>query len=121
MLQEPDQPIVADRVEERPDIGIKNPADVASLDPIRERVQRVVLAAPGSEPVAEAQELRLVDRRQDHDHRRLDNLVLDGGDAERPLPAIRLRNIRPARWQRSIRSCVDAPVEVARLSSRPSS
>ena len=79
---------MADRVEERPDIGIENPADAASLDPNRERIQRVVLAAPRSKPIAEAQELRLIDRRENHDHRRLDNLVLDRGDAERPLPAI---------------------------------
>src|ERR1700720_258210 len=33
-------------------------------------------------------------------------------DAERPLPAIRLRNISPTRWQRSIRSCLDARTEI---------
>jgi hypothetical protein len=37
-------------------------------------------SADGSEPVAMPKELRLVDWRQDCHHRRLDNLVLDGGD-----------------------------------------
>jgi hypothetical protein len=115
VLQELDQPGMADRVEERPDIGIENPADAASLDPNRERIQRVVLAAPRSKPIAEAQELRLVDRRQNHDHRRLDNFVLDRGDAERPLPAIRLRNLGPTRRQRSIRSGVDTPMEIGKI------
>jgi hypothetical protein len=55
------------------------------------------------EPVAEALELRLVDRRRDQDHRRLDDLVLERGDAERPLSAIRLRNEGPAGWRRPIR------------------
>jgi hypothetical protein len=54
----------------------------------------------------------LSDRRQDCHHRRLDDLVLQGSDAERPLPAIRLRNISPTRWQRSIRSCLDARMEI---------
>src|SRR5580700_5306561 len=75
-------------------------------------IQRLVLIALRSEPVAEPQELRLIDRRQDCHHRRLDDLVLQGSDAERPLPAIRLRNISPTRWQRSIRSCLDARTEI---------
>ena len=112
VLDEPDQPSLADRVEERLDVGVEHPVDAPPPDPERERVQRVVLAALRSEPVAEAQELRLVDRRQDGNHRRLDDLVLQGSDAERPLSAIRLGNVRPARWQRSVRSCMDAGVEV---------
>ena len=103
---------MADRVEEPLDIGVENPPDVPSLDPERERVQRIVLAAPRSEPIAEAQELRLVDRRQGHDHRRLYDFILDGGDAERPLLAVRLRDIHPPRRQRSIRSRMDAPMEI---------
>src|ERR1700751_1771597 len=81
-------------------------------DPERERIQRLVLIALRSEPVAEAQELRLIDRRQDYHHRRLDDLVLQGGDAERSLPAIWLRNISSTRWLRSIRSCLDARMEI---------
>ena len=71
-----------------------------------------MLATPGPEPVAEAQELRLIDRRQDDDHRRLDDLVLQRRDAERPLSAVRLRYVRPARRQRPVRAGVDAPVEI---------
>ena len=41
VLDEPDQPFVADRVKERSDIGVENPADVGSLDPVRKRVQRI--------------------------------------------------------------------------------
>src|SRR5437667_12525139 len=95
MFDEADQPCMTDRIEERPDVGVENPSDVASFDPVRERVQRIVLAPPRTEPVAEAQELRFVDWREDHDHRRLDDLVLDRGDAERPLLAVRLRNVGP--------------------------
>ena len=76
MLNEPDQPCMADRVEERPDIHVEGPIDPPLPQPVRERVQRIVLSALRPEPVAEPQELRLVDRRQDRRHRRLDNLVL---------------------------------------------
>jgi hypothetical protein len=38
-------------------------------------IQRLVLTALRSEPVAEPQELHLVDRRQDRNHRRLDDLI----------------------------------------------
>ena len=97
MLDEPYQPLLADRVEEGL-YGVENPVD-SSLDSVRERIQRIVLAAPGSEPIAEPQKLRLVDRREDRNHRCLDDLVLQGGDAERPLFAIRLRYVLPTRWQ----------------------
>jgi hypothetical protein len=62
VLDEPDQPVVADRVEERPEVGVEDPVDPLPGDPGGERVQRVVLTTPGPEPVAEAEELRLIDR-----------------------------------------------------------
>src|SRR5271165_7472063 len=71
-----------------------------------------MLTALRSEPIAEAQELRLIDRRQNCRHRSLDDLVPYGSDAERSLSAIRLRYILPARRQRSIRPCVDASMQV---------
>src|SRR6266478_3237742 len=54
-------------------------------------VQRVVRAAPWSEPIREPEEVLLVDRVQHRDGRPLDDFVLKGGDRERALPAIRLR------------------------------
>ena len=77
-----------------------------------------MLAAPRSEPVAEPQELRLVDRREDRHHRRLDDLVLDGGDAERPLPAIGLWDVPPARRQALDSAPVDARVEISEVLGR---
>jgi putative ABC transport system substrate-binding protein len=94
------------------DVAIKHPVDAPPTNPERECIQRLVLIALRSEPVAESQELRLVNRRQDRNHRRLDDLIFQCSDAERPLSAICLWNISPARWQRSIRSRLDASVEV---------
>jgi hypothetical protein len=83
MFDELDQPVMADRVKERPDVGVEYPSHPPSCDSIRERIQRVVLAAPWTEAIAEAQKLRLVDRRQDRDQGGLDDLVLQSRDAER--------------------------------------
>ena len=93
-----DQPLLADRVEERTDVGIEDPVHLASCHSDIESIQRLVLTASGSEPIAEPQKLRLIDRRENGHHRPLDDLVLKGGDAERPLSTIRLRYILPPRW-----------------------
>ena len=112
MLNKPYQPCMADRVEERPNIRVEDPIDPPLPQPVRERVQRIVLSTLRPEPVTEPQEFRLVDRRQDRRHRRLDNLVLQRGNAQRSTPPIRLRNIPSTRGQRSIPSpmhtCVKA-------------
>src|SRR5207244_12762636 len=79
------------------------------------RVQRIVLAAPGPEPIREAEEVRLVDAAQHPDDGALGNLVLQAGDAERPLPPVCLRDVCPARWLRSIRPAVQPPVQVLEI------
>src|SRR4029077_4800995 len=115
MLDETDQPFPADLVEKGLNVTIEHPVDPPLPDPERERIQRLMLAALRSETVAEAQELRLIDRRQSCHHRSLDNLVLYGRDAEGPLSAVSLRYVLPARRQRSIRSCVDASMQVQEI------
>jgi site-specific DNA recombinase len=59
VLDEPHHPGVADAVEEGPDVGVQDPVHLSQIDPVGERVQRVVLGAPGTEPVGEAEEVRL--------------------------------------------------------------
>jgi hypothetical protein len=134
---EANQPVVADRIEELRDVGVEDPVDVACLDPDRESVQRIVLAASscrrhacgmGRNPparvashlagasCAEAQELRLVHRREDGNHRRLDDLVLDGRDAEWSELAVRFRDEHPSRWQGPVRSAVNARVQISEVS-----
>src|SRR5262249_46148118 len=90
MFDEADQPRLADFVEKGLDVTIKHPVDAPPTDPERECIQRLMLTALRSEPVAEPQELRLVGRRQDRNHRRLDDLIFRCSDAERPLSALPL-------------------------------
>ncbi len=47
MFQEANQPLLADFVEERSDVGVQYPVHLRALDPDNERIQCVVRAAPG--------------------------------------------------------------------------
>jgi hypothetical protein len=53
MFQEADEPLLADFVKERSDVGVQYPVRLRALDPDNKRVQRIVRAAPRSESVRE--------------------------------------------------------------------
>src|SRR5262252_7875442 len=74
-----------------------------------------MLAALGSEPVREPEEILLVDSVEHHDACALDDLVLQSCDRQWPLSTIRLRYVRPAAWLRPIRPPVDLSVEVLEI------
>lgn len=112
MLQEPHHPIMADAVEERPDVGVEDPVHRPLGDLEGERVQRIVLGTPRTEPVGKAEKIRLVDRVQHLHQRPLDDLVLERRDAERPLPAVGLRNVLPPRRLRPVAAAHHAAVQV---------
>ncbi len=112
MLDELDQPLVTDGVEEATNVRIEHPVHLLPEDPHRQRVQRVVRRTARPEPVREAQEIDLVDRVENRPHRVLDDLVLQRGDAQRPLRAVRLRYEHPLDRGRPIRSGLHPPKEV---------
>ena len=72
-----------------------NEAHPAARDPDHQRIQRIVRATLGSKPIAEPDEVFLVDRVQHRHGRLLDNLVLQGGDRQVTLSPIRLWNTPP--------------------------
>jgi hypothetical protein len=96
-------------------IRIENVAHLLAADSDDQSVQRVVRAAPWSEPIREPEEVFLVDRVQHRDGRPLDNFVLKGGNRERALPAIRLRYVLTPRWQCPIRPPLDPRVQILEL------
>ena len=59
-----------------------------------------MLAATRAEAIAEAEKVLLVDALQNPQHRLLDDLVLQGSDAQRPLATIWFRN--PARDEKAM-------------------
>src|SRR6266404_5967977 len=88
MLQETDQPLLADRIEEASEVRVKNIVHLCAVDSGDECIQRIVLAALGPEPVREAEEVFLVDRIQHRACRLLDDLVFECGNCERALLTI---------------------------------
>src|SRR6266545_1673579 len=94
MLDELHQPPVVEGVEESTDIGVEHPVHPLRRDPDRESIERPMRAAPRPEPVREPEKVDLIDRVQDPDDRALDQLVLQRGNAERPLPPVGLRDER---------------------------
>jgi len=85
------------------------------VDSDTERIHRIMRAASRSEPVREPEEVFLVDRVQQRLHRPLDNLVLQGRNRERTLPAVRLGNVDPPARQCPIRSPLDPVVQVLEI------
>src|SRR5215204_2557379 len=108
MLHKADQPFLT---------GVVVPyrARVSVMEADTKRIQRVVRATSWPEPVRDSEEVLLVDRVQQCDHRPLDDLVLQGRDRERALPAVRLGYVDPPRRQCPIRSPLDSLVQVLEL------
>src|SRR5208337_4405621 len=98
--------------EEVADISVEYPVHFPLGDPDRERIQRIMRATPGPEPIGEAEKVLLVYRVQYLHHRTLEDLVLQGGDTERALPPVRLRYVHPARRARPVGTAVDTAEQV---------
>src|SRR6516162_1324412 len=112
MLQKTDQPLLVDLVEERSDVGVQYVAHLPAVDPDTERIERIMRAASRPESIRHSGEVFLVDRVQQRDRCPLDDLVLQGGDRERTLTAIRLGYVDPPARQRPIRSPMDPIVQI---------
>ncbi len=94
VLKELQKPRLVEAPEEIADVRVEHPVHLLPLDPDRERIQRIMRAAPRPEPVGETEEVHLVDRVQHLDDGPLDDLVLQRGDTERPKPPVRLRDVQ---------------------------
>src|SRR3972149_10375472 len=112
MLQELHQPCVADVVEEAANIRINDPVHLAFRDPYKQGVQGSVTATSRTEAVTEPQKVLLVDTFQDRACRLLDDLVLQGGDPQRPQLAIRFRDVGPFGRLGPVSSAMDSSVEI---------
>src|SRR6266481_3952241 len=77
MLEEPLHPRMIKPGEEVADISVEYPVHLLLGDPDRERIQRIVRATPGPEPIGETEKVLLVHRVQ-HLHHPLEDLVLQG-------------------------------------------
>src|SRR5208282_122481 len=107
------------RIEKSPNVRIKNVVHRLSCERVRERVQRLMLAAARSKTIRKAQKVFLVNRIEDGDHGLLDDLVLQRRDPQRALPPVAFRDIRPSRGFRSICSTVHPAVQIDQSTLQP--
>src|SRR5713226_9344769 len=92
MLDELHGPFVAQLIEEAQNVRIEHPVHSLPLNAHRQRVQRLMRAATGTEPVRKALEVDLVNLVEDRHHGLLNDFVLQRRDAQWTLPPISLRN-----------------------------
>ncbi len=119
MLHELEHPPVGNGIEKSPNVCIKNVVHVLPRERVRERVQRLMLAASRTKPIRKAQKVFLVNRVEDGDHGLLDDLVLQCRNPQRTLPPVAFRDIRSSRGLRSIRPPVDPAVQIDKSTFPP--
>ena len=89
--------------EEILDVQVDDPSTTEFHQPSPQCFERLVSAAPRPEPARTIQKILLVHRLQHHQHRPLENLVLQRRDAYRaPVVRPRLVQVHPAHRRRSI-------------------
>jgi hypothetical protein len=80
--------------EELADIRVEHPVHLLAFDTYRERIERMMRTTPWPETIGEPSKVRLVDSVEHLDDGTLENLVLHRGNTQRPLPPVRLRDVR---------------------------
>jgi len=93
MLDEFHRPLVIHIVEEPTNVRIEYPVHAFPLDPRVQRIQRLVRAASGTEPIREASKVHLIYLIENGDHSLLNDLVLQRCDAQRALPPVGFRYV----------------------------
>ena len=68
-------------IQEAANVRVEHPVHSFPLDTRRQRVQRLMRAATGTEPIREALEIDLIDLIEDRHHSLLNNFVLECRDA----------------------------------------
>src|SRR5262245_39158186 len=96
VLEETDDPRVGHGIIKALDIRVEHPVHPLPQDTDVKCVQRIMLAAPRSEPIGKPDEVLLVNRFQNCRDRLLDDLVLQTQNGKRPLGSVRLRDVCPS-------------------------
>jgi site-specific DNA recombinase len=96
MLDKLYQPFVRQIVEKTANVHVEYPVHLPPSQSHRQRVQRIVLAAPRPKPIRESQKVLFVDCIEHRHHCLLHNLVLQRGDPQWPLPAIGFWDVCPS-------------------------
>src|SRR5258707_757644 len=87
------RPIVAHVVKEPSNVGVEHPVHTLPLEAHRQRVPRLMRAAPGPKPIRESLEVHLINLIEDGHHGLLYDLVFQRRNAQRALPPVSLRYV----------------------------
>src|SRR6266849_4530716 len=98
------QPFVGNPIKKAFDVQVEHPVHFSRQQSRVQRIQRLMLASPWSEPVRESEKIRFIDGIQHLDRRALDEFVFQRRNSERSLPPVGLRYIHPTHRFRSVRS-----------------
>src|SRR6202790_1804716 len=88
MLHELDQPTLVEVIEKSSNVGIQNVVHLLLQERVRQRIQRLMLAASRAKTVREAEKVFLVDLVEDGDHGMLDKFVFHSRNPQWTLPSI---------------------------------
>src|SRR3989442_14255546 len=80
MLYELDHPTFVEVIEKPSNVGVKHIVHLLLQERVRQRIQRLMLAAPRSKTVREAEKVLLIDLIEDGGHGVLDDFVFQGRD-----------------------------------------
>ena len=112
MLHELDQPTVIEIIEKTSNVGVKNVVHFLLQERIRQRIQRIMLAAPRAKSIREAETVFLVNLVEDGGHGLLDKFVFQGRNPQWALPSICFLDVYPSRRFRSIGSTMNSAMEI---------
>src|SRR6476660_1641218 len=112
MLHEPDHPAFGEVVEKASDVRVQYVVHLLLQERVRQRIQRVMLAAPRAEPIRESQKVLLVDLVEDGDHGLLDDFVFQCRNPQWTLSSILFLYVDSSRRQRSVSSAMNPSVKI---------
>jgi len=112
MLHELDHPTFVEVIEKTSNVGIKNVVHLLLQERIRQRIQRIVLAAPRTKSIRKPEKVFLINLVEDDGHGLLDQFVFQGRNPQWTLPPICLLYVHSSRWLRTIRSTMNSAMEI---------
>ena len=104
--------LVIEVVEKTPNVSIQNVVHLLLQERVRQRIQRIMLAAPRAKSIRKTEKVFLVDLVEDGDHGMLDDFVFQGRNPQWTLPPICFLYVHSSRWLRAIRSTMNSAVEI---------
>ena len=93
-------------------IGVQNIVHLLLQERVRQRIQRLMLAAPRAKPIREPDKVFFVNLIEDGGHGVLDNLVFQSRDSEWALSSITFRYVNPSRRLRSVSSAMNPVMKI---------